>query len=104
MEPVHLIYVTTSNLSEAEHIAKSLVEERLVACANIIHNITSIYIWENKLTQDKEILLLLKTKESLVDRSITRIKELHSYTIPCIVTYEAKKGNPDYLDWIRNSE
>jgi periplasmic divalent cation tolerance protein len=103
MEQIQLIYVTVMNKNEAVSIARALVTEKLAACANIIPNITSIYIWEKSLNIDKEVLLLLKTKLSLVESAISRIKSLHSYEIPCIVSYESKSGNIDYLDWVRNS-
>ncbi|TGL57112.1 divalent-cation tolerance protein CutA [Leptospira ognonensis] len=103
MEQIQFIYITVKDTIEAERIARALVEERLVACANILPAVTSIYIWKNELQSDSEVLLFLKTKESLVDRAISRAKELHSYEVPCIVSYEAKNGNPDYLEWIRNS-
>lgn len=102
-EQIQFIYITVKDAIEAEKIARALVEERLVACGNILPGITSIYIWKNELQFDQEVLLFLKTKASLVERAIARAKELHSYEVPCIVSYEAKNGNLDYLDWIRNS-
>ncbi len=103
MEQIQFIYVTTKDMEEATKIARTLVTEHLAACANIVPGMTSIYLWENKLQEEGEVLLFLKSNVSLVEKCIQRIKELHSYEVPCIVCYESKNGNPDYLDWVRNS-
>jgi len=103
MEQIQFIYVTVKDMAEAEKIGRILVTEKLVACANLIPHITSIYLWKNALNVDQEVLLFLKTKSSLVEEVVARTKALHSYEVPCIVTYEAKNGNSDYLEWIRNS-
>ena len=103
MEDIHLIYITTKNAEEAEKIGTILVKEKLAACANILPQMLSIYEWEGKLEKESVALLLLKTKQSLVKDLIQRTKELHSYTVPCIVSYKAGESNEVYLDWIRNS-
>lgn len=60
----------------------------------------SIYRWQGAVVEDKEILLILKTRIELVDAAIARVKELHSYTCPCIVALPILTGNPAYLDWL----
>lgn len=74
-----MIYVTASGVKEAKKIARKLLEEKLVACANIIPNMESIYWWEGNLEEDVESILLLKTHSELVDKVIDRVKEIHSY-------------------------
>ncbi len=95
-----LIYVTVPSREEARKIADALVGERLAACANILGETTSVYWWEGAVQEDKEVVLILKTEEALVERLTARVKALHSYTVPCVVALPIKAGNPDYLAWI----
>jgi periplasmic divalent cation tolerance protein len=94
------VYVTASSRDEARKIARHAVEERLAACANILPGITSVYWWEGKIQEDSEVSLILKTRRDLVDPLVARIKELHSYTCPCVVALPLSGGNPAFLDWI----
>ena len=97
---IRFLYVTTEKLDEAWRIGQALVTERLAACANVLPGMQSCYMWEGKLTQSNECVLILKTRESLVDRATARIKTLHSYSIPCVVALPILGGNPDFLAWI----
>ena len=96
------IYITTKDEDEARKIGRTLVEEKLAACINI-HPIESIYRWEGEIEEEGEVAMLVKTKAELADRVIERVKELHSYEVPCIVSFSIDKGNPDYLKWIEES-
>ena len=93
------IYITTKDEDEARKIGRALLEEKLAACVNI-HPIESIYWWEREIQEESEVAMLVKTKAGLVDEVIERVKELHSYEVPCIVSLPIEKGNPDYLKWI----
>lgn len=95
-----LLYITTAKVEEARRIGNALVEERLVACANIMPGLESIYWWQDNVVQDREVLLVVKTRAERVDAAIARIKALHSYTCPCIVALPIVAGNPDYLAWL----
>lgn len=95
-----LIYVTCKNSSEAKRIGKIVVDEKLAACANIHPEIKSYYYWHGKAVWDKETVLILKTTDTKIEKIIKRVKELHSYTVPCILAFEIKKGNQDYLKWL----
>lgn len=95
-----MIYVTTSGPQEARSIAKTLVSERLVACANIIDGATSVYRWDGEVKEDTETLLIAKTLIARRDEAMDRLRELHSYETPCVVAYDIAAGLPDYLDWI----
>ncbi|MGA1869521.1 MAG: divalent-cation tolerance protein CutA [bacterium] len=87
---------------EAEGLASKLLEERLIACVNIINGVTSKYWWEGKIETDTESLLFMKTDDSLVNRLLERIKKIHSYNVPEIIAFDIKGGNPDYLNWIKS--
>ena len=95
-----VVYVTASDQAQALTIGKALVTERLAACANLLEGMTSIYHWQGQLCQESEAILILKTRQELVDRIIARVRELHSYDCPCIVSWPITAGNPAYLDWI----
>ena len=94
------VYMTASDKTEALKIGRTLVEERLVACANVIDNMTSVYWWEGTIEDSAEAVLIAKTKKSLVEAVINRVKELHSYSCPCVVALPIQDGNADYLGWI----
>jgi periplasmic divalent cation tolerance protein len=95
-----VVEVTTSGVEESKKMGKRVVEERLAACANIVPSISSYYWWKGKLEEDSESILLLKTKKENVERLIARIKELHSYENPAIISLPIDKGSKIYLDWI----
>jgi periplasmic divalent cation tolerance protein len=95
-----VVEVTTSGVDESKNIGKKVVEERLAACANIVPSISSYYWWKGKLEEDSESILLLKTKKMNVETLIARIKELHSYENPAIISLPIEKGSMVYLDWI----
>ncbi len=95
------VYITASDESEAKRIASALLEERLIACANI-YPIRSLYRWKGALEDDAEVAMLVKTRRKHLETIITRVNSLHSYEVPCIVSIPMGGGNPAFLDWIRN--
>lgn len=94
------LYVTTSGEAEAARIARILVDERLCACANVISGMRSFYRWQGEVQDDREAVLILKTRDSLADSATERIKALHGYDLPCVVVLPLVGGNPDFLSWI----
>lgn len=94
-----LIYITASTKKEAEKIAEVLIKEKLAGCVNIFP-IKSIYRWQEKVARTAEVGLFAKTKAKLVGKIIKRVKELHSYDIPCIISLPIEKGLPEFLKWI----
>lgn len=98
-----VIFVTCANKEEGEKISQSLVKKKLVACVNLVPEITSRYWWQGKIETAEEVLLIIKTKKPLVNRLIKEVKKLHSYTIPEIIALPIIAGNKDYLDWIKGS-
>lgn len=95
-----IIYITANDRAEAVSIGRSLVEERLIACANVLDKATSIYRWKGAIEEDSEAILICKTLPSLVDQVIERVKQLHSYDCPCVVSWPIEKGSAEYLDWL----
>ncbi len=97
---VNFLYVTTGNLEEARSIAKTMVQERLAACANILPTMHSVYEWEGSLQEDTESVLILKTTASLTSRAVERVTELHSYTVPCVCVFPVSGGHTPFLEWV----
>lgn len=95
-----MVYVTTASKDEALLIARHLVGERLVACANILPGMHSVYRWKDAVEEAQETVLIAKTRRELADRAVARIADLHSYDVPCAVVYEMTAGLPAYLGWI----
>ena len=100
---LRFLYVTTAKLDEAWRIGETLVTEHLAACANVLPGMQSCYWWEGKLERSNECVLILKTRAVLVDKVIARVKDLHSYSVPCVVALPVLAGNPDYLKWVGES-
>ena len=97
---VCVCYVTCASKEEALRIAHTLLDRRLVACANILDGMTSVYRWEGEIHTDPEVLLLLKTRRDLVPGVIRTVVELHSYACPCVTVLPIVDGHRDYLAWI----
>ena len=97
-----LIYITTKDADEASKIGRSLVEQRLAACVNIIPGMKSFYHWENELVEDEECILIAKTHHSKMNELTNFVKENHSYDCPCIVSFNLteNEGNVEYLKWL----
>lgn len=96
-----VVYITTSGEEEAARIAKILVEERLAACVNILKDARSIYRWQGKIEDEKESLMIIKTRKELFDSLKKRVKEVHSYTVPEIIALPIIEGSEDYMNWLK---
>ena len=96
-----LVYITCKDNKEAKRISKGLLEKRLVACANI-HPIESMYWWKGKIQEDKEVVVIAKTKDSCYEKVKGEIKKIHSYDVPCILKIKAE-ANEEYGKWINEA-
>ena len=99
---VAVVYTTIDNIQDARKIAHTLVEEQLVACVNIIPEIESVYSWQGKIEEENEIVLIAKTSDDNVKKTIQRIKTLHSYDVPDVIVLPVIGGLQEYLDYITN--
>jgi len=100
----YIMVLTTCNSSETSSlIAEALISNKLAACVNIIKGVESVYQWHGKIEHDKEILLIIKTRESLFSRVEQMIQELHSYELPEIIAVPIKTGEKNYLNWIQSA-
>jgi periplasmic divalent cation tolerance protein len=98
-----VVLVTVGKREEAESLAETLVSERLAACVNIIPHCRSYYRWEGKLSRDDELLLFVKSKQSLFAVLRDRIAELHSYDVPEIIALDIQNGSRAYLDFLADN-
>jgi len=95
-----VILITTSTEEEAHSIAELLLNQRKVACVNIVPGVDSFFWWQGKPDSAKESLLIVKTRASLLPKVIELVKEAHSYEVPEIIALPLVGGNEDYLKWI----
>jgi periplasmic divalent cation tolerance protein len=99
-EELVMIYVTTESLEQAKSIANTLVTDRLVACVNILPQITSIYWWQGKVEHATESVMIAKTVRRHVREIIARIKSMHTYDVPCVLVIPIVDGNKDFIEYI----
>jgi periplasmic divalent cation tolerance protein len=97
-----VVYVTAPE-DEAVDLAKTLVNERLVACVNIVPGLRSIYWWQGKVEDEPEVLCIMKTRTTLFEALRDRVRELHSYEVEEIIALPIMAGNLPYLDWIKEN-
>ena len=94
-----IVITTTSNKDEAKELAKKILESKLAACVQLSH-ISSYYVWDDKVQNDEEVRVVIKTKKSLFSKLKSFIKQNHSYDTPQIIMLDIKDGNEKYLHWI----
>jgi periplasmic divalent cation tolerance protein len=97
---VRAVLTTAPNSEVAAALARSLVEERLAACVNLLPGVRSVYRWEGAIQEDEEVLLIIKTQAARSDALAGRIKELHPYDVPEVVVLPAVGGSLPYLEWV----
>ena len=95
-----IIFITTAGVEEARRLAQALVKSKRVACVNIVPGVNSLYWWQDKVTEDREALLLVKTRAGLFPEIVAQVKNLHPYQVPEIIALPIVAGNPEYLNWI----
>lgn len=94
-----MLYTTTGSEEEAERISRGLLEQRLVACANIFP-IHSLYWWQGRIEDAGEFAIIFKTRTGLLKEAMAAVKRRHSYEVPCLMSYEYVAGDKDCLKWI----
>ena len=95
-----VIFITTGTDEEAHKVANMLLNQRKVACVNILPRVSSSFWWQDKLDSAQESLLIVKTRASLVNEIVSLVRKAHSYDVPEIIALPIVGGNPDYLEWI----
>jgi len=95
-----IAYITTKDRDQALAIGRALVEERLAACVNVTGGMTSIYRWDGEICTDDEAVLIAKTSAGKFSALSARVKQLHTYTCPCVVSIPITGGSEEYLGWL----
>lgn len=94
------VYTAFESLSQAKTLARHLLDQKLIACANLIPNVHSIYPWEGKIEEAEEIILWCKTQDFLIEKIQSVIQESHPYDLPAFAVYPIHSGSEPYLKWI----
>ena len=95
-----VVFITAETPGQCREIADTLVAEKLAACVNVVPKVQSKFRWKGRIESANESLLMVKTREALLDKLIASVKSKHSYTVPEIIALPIVGGNKDYLDWI----
>ena len=103
MSPYIVVFMTVSDKKEATKIAHSLLKERLIACANIVGPVSSLFWWEGKIDKASEFLVIMKSRKSLFKKLSEKVKELHSYEVSEVIAFPITEGLPSYLNWLDTS-
>ncbi len=98
-----IVIMTTPNKEEAEKIVRTLLREKLIACANIVAPVSSLFWWQGKIEETNEALIFMKSHRSLFGRISERVREIHSYEVPEILALSIIAGSPPYLNWLSAS-
>lgn len=97
------VYAIFADAGEAERIGRTVVEERLAACINILGPVHSIYRWQGTIKTANEVAAIFKTSDAQANALITRVAGLHSYEVPCIATWPIDKILASYADWVESN-
>jgi periplasmic divalent cation tolerance protein len=96
-----IVLMTASNREEAVKIVHTLLEEKLIACGNIVDSVSSLFWWKGKIEEEKEVLVIMKSNEKLFKKLSKRVMELHSYDVPEILALPIVDGSSSYLEWLK---
>lgn len=96
-----LVFITASSEEEAAKIGTALVAERLAACVNIVPEVRSLFRWDGKMQDGREALLIAKSRQPLLAELVSRVKALHSYSVPEVIALPIAGGSEEYLSWLR---
>ena len=99
-DAVSVVLASVPDAGVGRRLARALLTERLIACANVVPGVTSLYRWEGEVREDDECLLVMKTRSALVPRLVARIPELHPYELPEVLALRVDEGLPAYCRWV----
>ena len=100
MKEYIVVLITASSEEEAEAIARGILGARLAACVNMLNKVRSLYWWQGRIGEGKEVLMIVKTKRDLFRKLAEKVKSLHSYSVPEIIALPIIEGSGDYLAWL----
>lgn len=94
------VYITFPSEKEARKVGRVIVREGLARCVNIIPSMESVFLWKGKLESERECILIAKTSESNYPKLERRVKQLHSYELPCILAFKVERGSREFIKWV----
>ena len=94
------VFISCQDSSEAKKLVESLLDDQIIACAQIVSGVESFYRWQGQIVNDRECVLLLKTRQQHFAAIEQRVKALHSYDVPEIIAVPLVEGSTEYLNWI----
>lgn len=97
---LRLVLTTVADAEAGERLVRRLVEERLIACGNLVPGVLSVFRWEGSLSREPEVLVLMKTAASRVDALFARVQELHPYDVPELLSFGPEAGAAAYCRWV----
>lgn len=95
-----IVLSTINNFEKGKEISAKLIEQNLIACSNLIPKVTSVYRWEEKIVEDEEYLIIMKSRSDKFEQIKSEIAKIHPYSIPEIISVNIEQGSKSYLDWI----
>jgi len=98
-----VVFVTVGGEEQARSMARTLVEEKLAACVNVLNGVQSYFSWEGKVDEASEALLMIKTRRDCFSRLSKRVEALHTYDVCEVIAFDMVDGNPSYLEWMTKS-
>ncbi|WP_168464906.1 divalent-cation tolerance protein CutA [Wolbachia endosymbiont of Ctenocephalides felis wCfeT] len=102
MSSLDLIYTTFSSTEEAKFISERLLDDKLIACVNIFPEVSSLYLWNGKINSSCEVVAIMKSNNSHIDKIIERIEAMHSYDQPVIAVIPIEKANKSFTNWVNS--
>ena len=97
------VIITADDETWLAGLTRALVDERLVACGQLINSVSSTYRWAGEVQTEREARVALHTREALMPALIARVRAEHTYEVPCVIALPVLIGNPDYLEWVASS-
>ena len=103
MTEMLMVFTTFARIEDAARVARTLVEERLIACASIVPGVRSLYRWEGRIADEAEVMVTMKTRKQDWSALLSRLSELHPYTTPECVAVRIASGAPAYMAWLEDA-
>lgn len=103
MTDIRLALITAPDQEVAERLVRTLLEERIIACGNILPGLTSLYWWNGEVERGGEVQIIIKTTAAEVPRLLERVPDLHPYEVPEVLVLPIEEGFGPYLSWVRES-
>lgn len=103
MTDARTVYVTAADEEQAAELARALLARGLIACANLLPRVRSLYLWQGEVQDENEVAMVLKTRRDRLEELVAAVETLHPYDVPCVVAWPIDAGSEAYLAWVREA-